>query len=106
MRNPLRHVFRNLVLTASVAAILPAATIAQEVERPTPPSASEAPIAYLFDVTSGQILFEREADRRFMPASITKVMTTFLAFEWMEEGKILPQQSFSLRPPPSRISHR
>ncbi|MAM38938.1 MAG: D-alanyl-D-alanine carboxypeptidase [Erythrobacter sp.] len=98
MRNPLRHVFRNLVLTASVAAILPAATIAQEVERPTPPSASEAPIAYLFDVTSGQILFEREADRRFMPASITKVMTTFLAFEWMEEGKILPQQSFSLRP--------
>ncbi|MCA0977519.1 D-alanyl-D-alanine carboxypeptidase [Qipengyuania flava] len=63
-----------------------------------PPSPSEAPIAYLFDVTSGQILFEREADRRFMPASITKVMTTFLAFEWMEEGKILPQQSFSIRP--------
>ena len=69
---------------------------AQEtVAAPAPPPASDAPIAYLFDVTSGQVLFEREADRRFMPASITKVMTTFLAFEWMEEGKIVPQQSFA-----------
>ncbi|WP_345719856.1 D-alanyl-D-alanine carboxypeptidase family protein [Qipengyuania sphaerica] len=71
---------------------------AQEEQALTPPDAELAPIAYLFDVTSGQILFEREADRRFMPASITKVMTTFLAFEWMEEGKILPQQSFTIRP--------
>ena len=63
-----------------------------------PPAADTAPIAFLFDLTSGQVLFEREADRRFMPASITKVMTTFLAFEWMEEGKILPNQTFSIRP--------
>ncbi len=63
-----------------------------------PPEAEVAPIAFLFDVTSGQVLFEREADRRFMPASITKVMTTFLAFEWLEEGRIAQGQHFSIRP--------
>ncbi|QZD96456.1 D-alanyl-D-alanine carboxypeptidase family protein [Qipengyuania gelatinilytica] len=62
---------------------------------PAPPGADAAPIAYLYDVTSGQVLFEREAGRRFMPASITKVMTSFLAFEWLEEGRIAPQQSFT-----------
>ena len=70
----------------------------QDTGTPLPPADDVAPIAFLFDVTSGQVLFEREAERRFMPASITKVMTTFLAFEWMEEGRISPQQSFSIRP--------
>ncbi|QKG72747.1 D-alanyl-D-alanine carboxypeptidase [Erythrobacter mangrovi] len=65
---------------------------------PSIPSVEDAPIAYLFDATSGQVLFAREEDRRFMPASITKVMTTFLAFEWMEEGRLLPQQIFGVRP--------
>lgn len=65
---------------------------------PAPPTVQQAPIAYLIDLTSGQVLFEREAERRFMPASMTKVMTTFLAFEWMEDGKILPEQIYSVRP--------
>ena len=62
------------------------------------PTPEEAPIAYLIDASSGQVLFEREANRRFMPASITKVMTTFLAFEWMEEGRLFPQQVYGVRP--------
>lgn len=53
-----------------------------------------APIALLVDLSSGQVLFSREADRRFMPASMTKVMTAFLAFELMDEGKLSPDQSF------------
>ncbi|WP_225425507.1 D-alanyl-D-alanine carboxypeptidase family protein [Pelagerythrobacter rhizovicinus] len=55
-----------------------------------------APIALLVDLSSGQVLFSREADRRFMPASITKVMTAFLAFELMEEGKLSPGQSYAM----------
>ena len=55
-----------------------------------------APIALLVDLSSGQVLFSREADRRFMPASITKVMTAFLAFELMEEGKLSPGQSYTM----------
>ena len=62
------------------------------------PDVQDAPIAYLLDTSSGQVLYERDIDRRFMPASITKVMTTFLAFEWMEEGRLFPQQVYGVRP--------
>lgn len=55
-----------------------------------------APIALLVDLSSGQVLFEREADRRFMPASITKVMTAFLAFELIEGGELSPGQSYMM----------
>jgi len=73
---------------------------------PAPPTVDDAPIAYLVDATSGQVLFAREEDRRFMPASITKVMTTFLAFEWMEAGRLFPQQVFTMRPDTYAKWHR
>jgi D-alanyl-D-alanine carboxypeptidase (penicillin-binding protein 5/6) len=52
----------------------------------------EVPIALLIDLSSGQTLYSREPDRRFMPASITKVMTVFTAFEMIDSGKIAPDQ--------------
>lgn len=72
---------------------------------PAIPSAEDAPIALLLDISTGQTLFARQADRRFMPASITKVMTTFLAFEWMESGRLFPQQVFTIRPDTFRKWH-
>lgn len=71
---------------------------AQRAIVPAIPSAEDAPIALLVDLSSGQTLFAREADRRFMPASITKVMTAFLAFEMMEERRLLPEQVMTIRP--------
>jgi len=56
---------------------------------PPPP---EVPIALMVDLSSGQTLYSREPDRRFMPASITKVMTAFTAFELIDAGKIHPEQ--------------
>ncbi|WP_082132962.1 D-alanyl-D-alanine carboxypeptidase family protein [Pelagerythrobacter marensis] len=83
-------------------AILPALALAtastgagSDLQREAEPFAA-APIALLIDTSSGQILFARDADRRFMPASITKVMTMFLAFELIEEGKLSPGQSFAM----------
>lgn len=58
---------------------------------PQPPQAQAVPIALLVDIGSGQVLFQREADRRFMPASITKVMTTFVAFELIEQERLHPE---------------
>jgi serine-type D-Ala-D-Ala carboxypeptidase (penicillin-binding protein 5/6) len=37
-------------------------------------------------------------DRRFMPASVTKVMTLYLAFELIEAGKLDPRQVFVMSP--------
>jgi D-alanyl-D-alanine carboxypeptidase (penicillin-binding protein 5/6) len=48
----------------------------------------EIPIALLIDQSSGQTLFAREADRRFLPASVTKVMTAYTAFDLVDRGKL------------------
>lgn len=60
------------------------------------PTSDAVPIAYLVDMSSGQILHAKEADRRFMPASITKVMTLYVAFEMMEAGDLSPDQTFTM----------
>ena len=50
--------------------------------------APEVHIALLIDQSSGQTLFAREADRRFLPASVTKVMTAYTAFDLVARGKL------------------
>lgn len=62
------------------------------------PSEQDAPIALLVDMTSGQTLFARQADRRFAPASITKVMTTYTAFDQIRQGKLDLTQTLPVRP--------
>ncbi|MHA7818354.1 MAG: D-alanyl-D-alanine carboxypeptidase family protein [Erythrobacter sp.] len=87
------RVSQALTLLAALAAFTPA--LAQT--EPAVPSAEEVPIAMLVDITSGQILHARNPDRRFVPASITKVMTLFTAFERIAEGKLDPRQRFTMR---------
>ncbi len=65
---------------------------------PSAPTAREVPIALLVDLKSGQPLHSREADRRFLPASITKVMTAYLAFEMIDAGRLSETQIFTVRP--------
>jgi D-alanyl-D-alanine carboxypeptidase (penicillin-binding protein 5/6) len=67
-----------------------------------PPSAAQAPVALLVDITSGQVLHARNADRRFMPASVTKVMTLYHAFELIEAGRLDPAQVFAMSPAVAR----
>ncbi|RDC59960.1 Serine-type D-Ala-D-Ala carboxypeptidase [Alteripontixanthobacter maritimus] len=71
-----------------------------------PPTQEQAPIALMVDLSTGQTLHSRAADRRFIPASITKVMTLFLAFELMEEGKLRTTQRFSVSPQAFEEWHR
>nr|WP_306300289.1 D-alanyl-D-alanine carboxypeptidase family protein [Erythrobacter sp. LQ02-29] len=61
---------------------------------PSLPDANDAPIALLVDAGSGQVLFSRNPDLRFMPASITKVMTVYTAFRLVREGKLSLVQHF------------
>ena len=70
------------------------------------PAPHEAPVALLVDASSGQVLFSREAERRFMPASITKVMTAYVAFELIREKRLFPSQTFVMDPEAFRVWHR
>lgn len=68
--------------------------MSQAVEPFAPETSLTAPVAYMLDLGSGRVLFEREANRRFMPASLTKIMTAYLAFEMLDEGRLHPNQRF------------
>jgi len=49
---------------------------------------TEAPIAYMTDLTSGAVLFEKNADRQIPPASMAKMMTAYVAFDQIGQGKL------------------
>ena len=91
----MKHVTRSLLAACLALSAVPAGA-QSEVAVPAVPSAQDVPIAFLADLGSGQILHAREADRRFVPASVTKVMTTFLAFEMLDEGRLKPDQVFAM----------
>jgi D-alanyl-D-alanine carboxypeptidase (penicillin-binding protein 5/6) len=81
-------------LTAAVAAallVVPAGAAA-------PPFQTAAPIAYMVDLSSGAVLFAKDADKRMPPASMAKMMTTYLAFKLVSEGKFKLTDSFTVRP--------
>ncbi|MEQ1539666.1 MAG: D-alanyl-D-alanine carboxypeptidase family protein [Sphingorhabdus sp.] len=58
---------------------------------------SAAPVAYLYDVSSGATLLSRDAERRIATASMAKMMTAWVVFEAIKAGKLKPKQSFPVR---------
>jgi len=57
--------------------------------QPLPPSeAAGIPVALLVDTGSGRELLARQPDRRFAPASMTKVMTAQVAFRELRSGRL------------------
>lgn len=65
-----------------------------------------APIALLIDVNGGRVLFERQSHRRFVPASLTKIMTSYVAFELIKAGKLRLDQRFRMSRDAFRRWHR
>lgn len=47
-----------------------------------------SPSAILIEASTGQVIYELNATERRSPASITKIMTLLLAFEYLDSGKI------------------
>ena len=82
-----------IAMVAAMLLSLPTSLGAQ----PAPPTPEQAPIAYLVDLSSGQTLYARDIDRRFVPASITKVMTTLVAFDMLADGKLRADQRMPYR---------
>ncbi len=48
----------------------------------------ESPAAILMEASTGTVLYEKEADIKRSPASVTKIMTALLIFEALEDGKL------------------
>ena len=54
----------------------------------------KAPSVVLQDYLSGEILFEKDADREIYPASMTKIMTSIIAFEMLKNGELSLDEKF------------
>ena len=54
----------------------------------------KAKTAILQDYLSGEILYEKEADLRIFPASMTKIMTTMIAFDLIKQGRLSLDEKF------------
>ncbi len=80
---------------ASFAAV---AALSLPVSAAAPPFETSAPIAFMVDLSSGAVLYAKDADRRIPPASMAKMMTMYLAFDLIAQGKFRLDQQFTVRP--------
>jgi D-alanyl-D-alanine carboxypeptidase (penicillin-binding protein 5/6) len=61
-----------------------------------PPEIDPIPVSMLVDLGSGQVLWARQPDLPFVPASVTKVMTAYVAFEQLQHGTLKPEQEYTV----------
>ena len=60
--------------------------LAQEVS--DTPVQTEAPSAILMEISTGEVLYDKNSQEQRSPASITKIMTLLLIFEELESGNL------------------
>ena len=60
--------------------------------------------AILQDFLSGKILYEKDSDISIYPASMTKIMTTIIAFELLKNGEITLDEKFVISEKAWRLS--
>lgn len=63
-----------------------------------PPFQTAAPVAYLEDLSTGAVLFQKDADRRMPPASMAKMMTAYVAFDQIRKGELKLDELVTVRP--------
>ena len=88
------RIVRKLIFTTALVAL--AAGSAGRAA--TPPFDTPARIAYMEDLSSGAVLYAKDADRRMPPASMAKIMTVYVAFEMLKHGDLKLDQLITVRP--------
>ena len=84
----------RIPLSAAAASLLLAsAALAAAPQFDTP-----AKVAFLIDLSSGAVLYEKNADVRMPPASMAKMMTTDVAFELIDKGQLPLNKMCTVRP--------
>lgn len=57
---------------------------------------TRATAAYLYDVATGTVLFEKNADAPLPPASMSKLMTLYMLFEALRDGRVTLDEEFAV----------
>jgi len=82
------------ILLAATASIL----VASAAPAAAPTFDTPAKYAYLIDVSSGAVLYAKEADARMPPASMAKMMTVEVAFELIDKKQLALNKMCTVRP--------
>jgi D-alanyl-D-alanine carboxypeptidase (penicillin-binding protein 5/6) len=92
---PLRFAAAGLVTSLVLCGPAIAAAVV-ELPRIAPPPAASAPAnsmetqareAYIVEVDTGTVLLAKNADARFPPASMSKMMTAYVVFDMLKDGR-------------------
>jgi D-alanyl-D-alanine carboxypeptidase (penicillin-binding protein 5/6) len=81
------HRSARLLLALVMSSLSSLATVAIAADVPPPPKV-DAPAYILIDQASGRTLASERADERAEPASITKLMTAYVTFRALKEGRL------------------
>src|SRR6476659_8154677 len=84
---------RTILLATAASVLFASASPAAAPQVDTP-----AKVAYLIDLSSGAVLYEKNADVRMPPASMAKMMTTDVAFELIDKGQLPLNKICTVRP--------
>ncbi|HEY1750972.1 MAG TPA: D-alanyl-D-alanine carboxypeptidase family protein [Caulobacteraceae bacterium] len=95
MHEPARRFSYVLATLAASICVVATPTLAQN-EDYAPPSAGDLRVpadepryaAIVMDASTGEVLYQKRADSERYPASITKIMTLYMAFEALATGKL------------------
>jgi serine-type D-Ala-D-Ala carboxypeptidase (penicillin-binding protein 5/6) len=91
-----------IILLAGIAAagVIPAPAAASAPAAPA--EASGIPVVLLVDSASGRVLHARQPDLRFVPASVTKVMSAYTAFGLITSGHLREDRMVTVPPAVAR----
>jgi D-alanyl-D-alanine carboxypeptidase len=72
------------------------------------PSGAAPYAAYVMDARTGETLYEKNANARLYPASLTKMMTLYIVFQEIEAGRLTPDTMITVSAnaadePPSKL---
>ena len=88
-----------LAIPAAVAsAAFPVAAQAPGTRVSLPSFETPAPVAFMKDLSSETVLFEKDADRRMPPASMAKMMTVYVAFDMVRKGELKLSDTYTVKP--------
>src|SRR5881392_3784786 len=86
------------MIRASLLAAVSISLLAGSAPAKAPPFDTPARVAYLIDLSSGAVLYSKNADVRMPPASMAKMMTTEVALELIDKGQLPMNKMCTVRP--------
>lgn len=102
---------RRLIVLFAVLAFVAACSTQSVMETAVAPLPSEKYASIVVDANTGRVLYESNSRDARYPASLTKMMTLYMLFEALDDGRMtgetaIPVSAYAAARPPSKIGFR